>query len=370
MNQIAYFQNIRKEILDILSKASHEIKIAMAWFTNDILMDALIERLEKNVNVELILLDDEINHSLGADFNKYIQKGGGLFLYPKTDKFMHNKFCIVDNEIVVTGSYNWTNYAEIRNCENIIITNDNYIIEAYLKEYQNILQALTSCTSFERIPISEINQSYFCAHVADFAQEIYSCHSNASEDLKSALNKKISLCNIEIPQEIIDIKQKNSNTPTMEPQSINYDTSKKTSIIIKDVQNFKFPVSKYNIGFKAKLIDQNMKEGLKVLIPKGQALPYTVTQDSKSANSGDESSMKATCELYYGKTYELSDCKKLDIPLVLNNLPKLKEGEVKFKIIVTLTENGEISVNFVCINTQSGQTGKYTSQDFIEYNIS
>lgn len=37
---------------------------------------------------------------------------------------MHDKFCIIDNQIVIHGSYNWTNKAEFKNEENISVTKD------------------------------------------------------------------------------------------------------------------------------------------------------------------------------------------------------------------------------------------------------
>ena len=40
-----------------------------------------------------------------------------------TDKLMHNKFCIIDNDLVITGSYNWTFKARL-NDENVIVNND------------------------------------------------------------------------------------------------------------------------------------------------------------------------------------------------------------------------------------------------------
>jgi len=38
---------------------------------------------------------------------------------------MHHKFCIIDNQIVFTGCFNWTNNAENKNNENIQITIDD-----------------------------------------------------------------------------------------------------------------------------------------------------------------------------------------------------------------------------------------------------
>jgi competence ComEA-like helix-hairpin-helix protein len=46
---------------------------------------------------------------------------------------MHNKFAVIDNKMVITGSYNWTASAGERNNENLLVIDDKNII----KEYQN-----------------------------------------------------------------------------------------------------------------------------------------------------------------------------------------------------------------------------------------
>ena len=70
-----------------------------------------------------------------------------------------------------------------------------------------------------------------------------------------------------------------------------------SNVIVRDINDFKYPVSRFNIGFKANLIDLEGKEGLKVMISKGQALPFTITCDAQSAQSGEVESMVSSCTL-------------------------------------------------------------------------
>ena len=368
----ACFSNIKKELSLSLGLAKSHIRIAMAWFTNNELMDELICIVRNGIHVDLILLDDELNHVLGADFNKFIQEGGNLFLYPKEKKFMHNKYCVIDTDIVITGSYNWTYYGEYRNCENIVISPEQTLIDAYLRNFVNLLAESNECNRFEIVPILEVDQAYLKSHAADFANEIYSCHTQTKSKTETEFERRISIENVVLPNDIVYAKNI-AEKKTVVPRPKGNDTSRaleqdvKVATVITKVNDFKYAVSKYNIGFKAKLIDQNMEEGLKVLVQKGQALPFTITQDSRSANSGDENSMSAECELYYGETTELSNCQKFDLPLMLNNLPKMAEGEMKFKIMVSLNEDGELTVNFVCVNTKSGEKGCYTNINLVDY---
>ena len=53
-----------------------------------------------------------------------------------TNKYkMHHKVFIIDNETVVTGSFNPTASAENKNDENIIIIKDRMIAGSFLKEF-------------------------------------------------------------------------------------------------------------------------------------------------------------------------------------------------------------------------------------------
>ena len=51
---------------------------------------------------------------------------------------MHNKFAIIDNEFLVTGSYNWTKAANTKNDENIMIIDCPYIIGIYQEQFERL----------------------------------------------------------------------------------------------------------------------------------------------------------------------------------------------------------------------------------------
>lgn len=47
----------------------------------------------------------------------------------------HNKIIIIDKKIVITGSFNFTNAADKRNAENVIIINNASIAKQYLQNW-------------------------------------------------------------------------------------------------------------------------------------------------------------------------------------------------------------------------------------------
>jgi phosphatidylserine/phosphatidylglycerophosphate/cardiolipin synthase-like enzyme len=51
---------------------------------------------------------------------------------------MHHKFAIVDNTVVVTGSYNWTRSAALYNHENIVVTSAKPIVAGFCEEFDRL----------------------------------------------------------------------------------------------------------------------------------------------------------------------------------------------------------------------------------------
>lgn len=48
----------------------------------------------------------------------------------------HNKIMIIDQETVITGSFNFTNAAEERNAENLLILRNKELTGIYLKNWE------------------------------------------------------------------------------------------------------------------------------------------------------------------------------------------------------------------------------------------
>ena len=134
-----YFSDIRKTLAKAISEAATSIDIAVAWFTNEELFNSVLDKLDAGVQVRLVLINDDINHCGGLDFQKFIDKGGQLY-FGKNGYFMHNKYCIIDGNVVYTGSYNYTYFAEHSNFENIVcIADEKEAVDKYVENYEMVL---------------------------------------------------------------------------------------------------------------------------------------------------------------------------------------------------------------------------------------
>ena len=51
---------------------------------------------------------------------------------------MHNKFMVVDNMFLVTGSFNWTFQAGSHNQENLVVVDGEFYIKKYNEEFNKL----------------------------------------------------------------------------------------------------------------------------------------------------------------------------------------------------------------------------------------
>jgi len=139
MQTEAIFENIAERIQQEIKDAKKSIFIAVAWFTNKNLFNALVERARAGCNVSLIISNDSINLNAQNDFPILEEYSSKCYMIGNGDtELMHNKFCVIDYSTVITGSYNWSYKAE-NNFENVIITyNDTTLAEQFISEFNKI----------------------------------------------------------------------------------------------------------------------------------------------------------------------------------------------------------------------------------------
>ena len=139
MQTEAIFENIAGQIQQEIDKAQHSVFIAVAWFTNKTLFNALLSRAKNGCRVSLIISNDEINSNSSIDFGLLNTNGSVVYKIGDGDSvLMHNKFCVIDHSTIITGSYNWSYKAE-SNFENVVITRkDTMLAEQFIAEFNKI----------------------------------------------------------------------------------------------------------------------------------------------------------------------------------------------------------------------------------------
>lgn len=178
-----FFNNIENVILENFDRAEKSIVIAVAWFTNKRIVSRLIDlKRFKNIDIQILTDENETNRKYFFElFQRDLESAGIELKTQHFKKFNHNKFAVIDDEKVITGSYNYT-YKANSNSENIVIEVNRRTAGFYTR----VFNFFTDSTYVD--PNVEILMENF-----DFANKLLSMNYPFSKKLMTKLKTKITL---------------------------------------------------------------------------------------------------------------------------------------------------------------------------------
>lgn len=116
-------------ISEILEGAESEILVQAYSFTSAPIAKSLVAAHRRGVRVRVIL--DKSQQKERYTSATFLSNAGIPVLIDAGHAIAHNKVIIVDEETVITGSYNFTMAAEKRNAENLLIIRSKKIAKKY-----------------------------------------------------------------------------------------------------------------------------------------------------------------------------------------------------------------------------------------------
>ena len=121
-------------IMQLILDAEESIDFLYYSFTSDGIADALLFQDTQGVQIRGVLDAYQERAGLGGEYQRLNDFGLDVFLDVHPEK-LHHKVIIIDNKIVITGSYNMTRSAEVRNDENTLIIHNETLAGIYLGEF-------------------------------------------------------------------------------------------------------------------------------------------------------------------------------------------------------------------------------------------
>jgi phosphatidylserine/phosphatidylglycerophosphate/cardiolipin synthase-like enzyme len=125
-------------LISLINRANRSVYVAVYSFTRDSLATALISAKERGVEVRVVI-ERERAYEQGSEYPRLKSAGVDVRLDGNPNS-MHHKFMVIDEYIVVTGSYNWSSAAEDRNDENIVVILDRDVAQRFVQEFERIWQ--------------------------------------------------------------------------------------------------------------------------------------------------------------------------------------------------------------------------------------
>ncbi len=128
---------VADRVIELIRRARTSIHFLAFSFTSGEIAEGMLERAADGVPVFGILESTQARSNTGAQFD-FLRQGGAAVLLDANPRNMHHKVILLDGEIVITGSYNFTNSAESKNDEDLLILWNPELAGAFEKEFQRI----------------------------------------------------------------------------------------------------------------------------------------------------------------------------------------------------------------------------------------
>ena len=127
--------NAAVPIVKAIDASEREVLVQAYGFTHNGIAQALVRAHERGVKVRVLL--DQKSQST----NRYVM---GLLTDAQIElrqdgkhAIAHNKVVVIDQVIVITGSFNFTNSAASRNAENFLVLKSEDLAEQYRLQWKN-----------------------------------------------------------------------------------------------------------------------------------------------------------------------------------------------------------------------------------------
>lgn len=123
-----HFSNLQDIIVRNIHSARLSVVAVQCWFTNPEIFNSLVNALKRKVRITVVLDYNTINfNSNGLDF-RLLEREGATILVFTGDGLLHHKFAVIDSQVVITGSYNWT---RSRLSDNLLVITDTHVARQF-----------------------------------------------------------------------------------------------------------------------------------------------------------------------------------------------------------------------------------------------
>ncbi|KAF0107835.1 MAG: phospholipase D/Transphosphatidylase [Anaerolineaceae bacterium] len=128
---------VAARIVALVQAAQESIHFMAYSFTSDDIGGAIRERAQYGLIVSGVMDKGQVASNQGTEYDPFRQ----ALLDVRLDGIsglMHHKVIIIDEQIVITGSYNFSASAETRNDENVVIIFDPEVAAQYMIEFRRV----------------------------------------------------------------------------------------------------------------------------------------------------------------------------------------------------------------------------------------
>jgi phosphatidylserine/phosphatidylglycerophosphate/cardiolipin synthase-like enzyme len=124
-------------LIPVLTSAEKSIYFLAYSFTSNDLGQLLRDKSKAGLTIEGVMDAEQVASNQGTEYDPFLQAGVDVRI-DGNEGLMHHKVFIIDEKIVIFGSYNFSQSAEERNDENLVIIYNEAIAQQFVQEFQRV----------------------------------------------------------------------------------------------------------------------------------------------------------------------------------------------------------------------------------------
>jgi phosphatidylserine/phosphatidylglycerophosphate/cardiolipin synthase-like enzyme len=125
--------HVAQAIIQTVDASQREVLVAAYGFTHNGIAQALVRAHQRGVDVRVVM------DAKSANSNRYVtevlQQENIAIRQDDKHAIAHNKVMVIDESLVITGSFNFTNSAATRNAENVLVLKSSELAQRYKADW-------------------------------------------------------------------------------------------------------------------------------------------------------------------------------------------------------------------------------------------
>ena len=193
--------NCEEHLNDLIKSANESVYCAFYDVKLDSLAETIGKAKKEGIDVKIIIDDhtaqnknskyDELGQILGENIKTDEKRSTG-----KYNNLMHDKFCVIDNKTVFTGSFNPTDRGAHQNNNNMLVITSEYLAKNYMEEFYEMQNDEFGDRDSQAVsvPVVELeNTGYGNVKIENYFCPEDNCKKHVIDTINSA-NSSIYFC--------------------------------------------------------------------------------------------------------------------------------------------------------------------------------
>lgn len=156
---------VQQKIIDAINSAKESIDVCIYELSYEPLYKAIINAHKRGIRVRMV---GDINNIHYPGYRELMRNNVPMVL-GNNEKIMHNKVVVIDNELVITGSANFTETGFFKNNENVVFIESREVADYYRREIDNMFY--NSAFGLNKVGFSNFHSNTF--RVGDAEVKVY-----------------------------------------------------------------------------------------------------------------------------------------------------------------------------------------------------